>query len=54
MEETTDEAADRRRMRKIVAVLATAPGTAPVDLQVRARDGRAQLLRLGTASSAMT
>jgi hypothetical protein len=50
MEETTDEAADRRRIRKIVAVLASAPGDAPVELTIRARGGSAHQLRLGTAS----
>src|SRR5688572_13002775 len=50
MQETTDEAADRRRVRKIVAVIASAPGDAPVELLIRARDGTAHLLRLGTVT----
>jgi DNA polymerase-3 subunit alpha len=50
MEETTDEAADRRRIRKIVAVLASAPGDAPVELAIRARDGSMHRLHLGAVA----
>ncbi|MSP22554.1 MAG: DNA polymerase III subunit alpha [Dehalococcoidia bacterium] len=50
MDETTDEGADRRRIRKIVAVLATAPGDAPAELTIRARDGSTHRLRLGSVT----
>jgi hypothetical protein len=50
LDETTDEPADRRRVRKIVAVLASAPGGDPVELRVRTRSGAVQRLRLGTVA----
>jgi DNA polymerase-3 subunit alpha len=50
LDETTDEPADRRRVRKIVAVLASAPGADPVELRVRTRSGAVQRLRLGTVA----
>jgi DNA polymerase-3 subunit alpha len=45
LEETTDEAADRRRLRKICAVLDRHAGELPVEIQIRRRDGG--LVRLG-------
>jgi hypothetical protein len=39
LEETTDEAADRRRLRKICAVLDRNPGELPVELKIHRRDG---------------
>ena len=46
MEETTDEAADRRRLQRILALLAGAPGDFPVELTLHLRDGRTESLRL--------
>ncbi len=50
LDETTDEPADRRRVRKVIAVLASSPGAAPVELRVRTRSGSVQRLRLGTVA----
>ena len=46
MEETTDEQADRRRLRKICGSLAALPGEIPVELLITTRSGRAESLRL--------
>ena len=46
MEETTDAAADRRRVRRILELVASRPGAWPAELLVRQRDGSAALLRL--------
>jgi hypothetical protein len=46
MEETTDEAADRRRVARIFKLLAARPGEHPVELEVRTRSGRSEVLRL--------
>ncbi|MBX7111263.1 MAG: DNA polymerase III subunit alpha [Dehalococcoidia bacterium] len=46
MEETTDEAADRRRLKRIVELLQAEPGDRPVELTITTRAGTTQLLRL--------
>jgi hypothetical protein len=46
MEETTDEGADRRRLQKILAILARSPGEQPVELALRLRNGQTQIVRL--------
>ena len=46
IEETTDVGADRRRLAKVIGLLGGRPGEQPVELQVRTRDGRAEILRL--------
>ena len=46
MEETTDEAADRRRLKKIVEILGGAPGEQPVELAIMLRTGTTEVLRL--------
>ena len=46
MEETTDEGADRRRMRKIIQLLSLAPGDLPVELAIGARGGETHVLHL--------
>jgi hypothetical protein len=46
MEETTDEAADRRRLKKIIDLLASTPGDLPAELAITSRGGATQLLRL--------
>ena len=46
MEETTDEEADRRRLKKIVDLLVAAPGEIPAELAITSRGGVTQLLRL--------
>ena len=46
MEETTDVAADRRRLGRIVRLLAEHPGEEPAELLVVARDGEQTLLAL--------
>ena len=46
IEETADEAADRRRIGRIVRLLAEQPGDCPAEIEVRTRGGRVQLLRL--------
>ena len=53
MEETTDEQADRRRIRRLVAMLRESAGDLPVELSVRMRSGRVERLALpGIASAA--
>ena len=46
MDETTDEGADRRRLQRLFDLLGRTPGEYPVELEVRLRGGRTQLLRL--------
>ena len=46
MEETTDAAADRRRVRRIVELVAARPGDCPAEMLVAGRDGRVTRLRL--------
>ena len=46
IEETTDEGADRRRLQRILAILAREPGDQPVELALRLRSGQTQVLRL--------
>jgi hypothetical protein len=46
MEETTDEGADRRRVRRIVELLASVPGDLPVELAVQSRGGETYTLAL--------
>jgi hypothetical protein len=46
MDETTDEAADRRRLKKIMDLLAASPGEQPVELAITSHGGSVQLLRL--------
>ena len=46
MDETTDEAADRRRLQRLIELLGQMPGACPVELEVRLRNGRTELLRL--------
>ncbi|MEZ4501868.1 MAG: DNA polymerase III subunit alpha [Dehalococcoidia bacterium] len=46
MEETTDEGADRRRIRRIVELLASNPGDLPVELAIQARSGEVHPLTL--------
>ncbi len=50
MEETTDVAADRRRMGRILRLLAEHPGDEPAELVVVARDGTLTLLALPSVS----
>ena len=45
MEETTDEAADLRRVRRICAALDEHPGDLPVELRIRQRNERVARLR---------
>ncbi len=53
IEETTDEGADRRRMRRLVAMLTESAGDLPVQLSVRTRGGRVERLALpGVAAAA--
>lgn len=52
MEETTDEAADLRRVRRILAVLDEAPGDLPVELVVQQRGGATVRLQRGGVSPA--
>jgi hypothetical protein len=47
MEETTDEAADLRRLRKIFTLLDAHSGGLPVEIVVRQRGGAAARLRRG-------
>ena len=46
MEETTDEPADRRRMRKVCAQLAAHPGDLLAELVIRTRDGASHRMQL--------
>ena len=46
IEETTDTGADRRRLGKIVQLLEAHPGAQPVEIELQARDGRSERLRL--------
>ena len=46
IEETTDVGADTRRLAKVIGLLGGRPGEQLVELQVRTRDGRAEVLRL--------
>ena len=46
MEETTDVAADRRRLGRIVRLLAEHPGNEPAELVIVAHDGTQTLLSL--------
>ena len=46
LDETADEAADRRRLRRLFDRLAAAPGERAVELTLRLRDGRRQRLGL--------
>ena len=50
MEETTDVAADRRRVGRILRLLAEHPGDEPAELVVVARDGTRTLLALPSVS----
>jgi hypothetical protein len=47
MEETTDEAADLRRLRRVCAALDERSGDLPVEIVVRQRGGSAARLRRG-------
>ena len=51
LEETTDETADRRRLRKICALLDRNPGALPVELLIRRRDDGAVRLSRGTVEA---
>jgi DNA polymerase-3 subunit alpha len=46
MEETTDEAADRRRLRRILDLVGRDPGDTPVELVLSLRSGRTEVLAL--------
>jgi hypothetical protein len=46
MEETTDEAADRRRLKKVVDLIGSTPGDHPVELAITTRAGLTQMLKL--------
>ena len=46
IEETTDEAADCRRLARLCRLLHERPGDLPVELQIVTRGGRVELLRL--------
>ena len=48
LEETTDESADRRRLRKICSILDRHRGKLPVELAIRRRDGGTVRLSRGT------
>ncbi len=50
MEETTDVAADRRRVGRILRLLADFPGDEPAELLIVARDGTRTLLNLPSVS----
>ncbi len=53
IEETTDEGADRRRLRRLVAMLRESAGDLPVELSVQTRSGRVERLALpGVAAAA--
>ena len=54
LEETTDEAADRRRLRKICAVLDRHRGELPVELVIRRRGGAGVRLSRGGVEAAAT
>ncbi|MDA0351428.1 MAG: DNA polymerase III subunit alpha [Chloroflexi bacterium] len=54
LEETTDEAADRRRLRKICALLDRHVGELPVELLIRRRDGGAVRLGRGAVDASVT
>ena len=47
MEETTDEAADLRRLGRIFALFDEHPGDTPVEIVIRQRGGAAARLRRG-------
>jgi len=51
LEETTDEGADRRRLRKICAVLDRHRGELPVELMIRRRDGGSVRLSRGAVDA---
>lgn len=53
LEETTDEAADRRRLRKICAVLDRHAGELPVELVITRRGGDAVRLSRGTVDASV-
>jgi DNA polymerase-3 subunit alpha len=46
MEETTDEAADRRRLKKVIDLITSVPGEHPAELAIVTRGGVTQLLML--------
>ena len=46
MEETTDEAADRRRLRRVLDVLTRNAGEQPAELALAVRGGAIERLRL--------
>ncbi len=52
LEETRDEGADRRRLRRLVALLAESAGALPVELVVRTRGGRSESLALPGVAAA--
>ena len=54
LEETTDEGADRRRLRKICAVLDRHRGELPVELVIRRRGGGAVRLSRGAVEATAT
>lgn len=54
LEETTDETADRRRLRKICAVLDQNEGELPVEFKILRRDGSDIRLRRGAVDATVT
>ena len=54
LEETTDESADRRRLRKICAILDRHRGELPVEFLIHRRDGGTVRLSRGTVEASAT
>jgi hypothetical protein len=52
LEETRDEGADRRRLRRLVALLAESAGALPVELVVQMQGGRIERLTLPGVAAA--
>jgi hypothetical protein len=52
VEETTDEGADLRRVRRICAALDEQPGDLPVEMRIQHRDQRVSRMRRGAVNEA--